>query len=121
MLVRSSGKEDTGLKLSDFLKNQLPKICSFSMNKPGGFTFSEERQLWREGKITASFLKQVSKMLQFQTFQVSNYDLLQSLKDNREKLIKVLQERPELDQNIVIKSKGKSGIGSGTLKSGLLD
>lgn len=121
MIVTSGGKENTGLKLSDFLKSHLPNIYSFSMNKPGGFIFSEEQQLWREGKMTASFLKQVSKMLQFQTYQVSNYDLLQSLKDNREKLMKVLRERPELDQNIIIKSKAKSGIGSGTLKSGLLD
>ncbi|MDD5700354.1 MAG: hypothetical protein PHH00_04190 [Candidatus Nanoarchaeia archaeon] len=121
MRVTSGGKENTGLRLSDFLKSQLPNISSFSMNKLGGFTFSEEQQLWREGKMTASFLKQVCKMLQYQTYQVSNYDLLQSLKNNRDKLIKVLRERPELDQNIVIKSKGKSGIGSGTLKSGLLD
>lgn len=115
-----SRKENTGLKISDFLRDYLPKIQSFSMNKEGGFTFAEEKLLWRQGKMTAAFLKQVGKKLEYQTYQVSNYDLLASMKRDREKLLSVLRKRPDLDAVIEIKVKGKK-TGTPSLRSGLLD
>jgi uncharacterized protein YdcH (DUF465 family) len=116
------GKEDTGLKLSSFIKEHLPQIYSFSMNKVYGFSFEEEQSLWRSGKMTAAFLKQVASMLQYPTFQVSNYDLLQSLKSDRQKLIDLLEKKPELDTTIRIKSKGPKHLGSSSkLKTRLLD
>jgi hypothetical protein len=118
MAIVLSGRESTGLNLSDFLNKILPLISTFSMNKAGGYTYEEERLLWQEGKMTAAFLKKVASMLDYQTFQSSNYDLLNSLKRDKEALIKVLKEKPYLDKEIILKSKG-SGKG-GTLKSGLL-
>jgi len=120
-VIGVSGKQNTGLKLSEFLTSILPKINSFSMNKPGGYTYEEERSLWMQGKMTAAFLKQVASMLEYQTFQSSNYDLLSSLNRDREKLIKLLKEKTHLDKEIIIKSKGKCTSSAGTLKSGLLD
>ena len=119
MRISSSERESTGLKLSDFLNNILPQISTFSMNKPGGYTYEEERLLWQEGKMTAAFLKKVASMLDYQTFQSSNYDLLNSLKRDKQELITVLKEKPYLDKEIILKSKGP-GKGGGTLKSGLL-
>lgn len=113
------GKQNTGLKLSEFLTNILPQIETFSMNKSGGYTYEEERSLWVRGKMTAAFLKKVASMLEYQTFQSSNYDLLNSLKRDRENLIDVLKRRPHLDKEIILKTKGPTG--SGTLKSGLLE
>ena len=118
-IISSAGRQNTGLKLSAFLTNILPQINSFSMNKPGGYTYEEERSLWEEGKMTAAFLKKVASMLEYPTFQSSNYELLNSLSRDRERLIELLEEKPHLDKEIVIKSKGSGN--SGTLKSGLLD
>jgi hypothetical protein len=114
------GKMNTGLNLSEFIRDHLLGIDGFSMNKEGGFTYEEERALWREGKMTAAFLKQVAKMLQYPTWQVSNRDLLYTLKDNRNKILKLLKERPELDETIQIKSK-HAIASSGMLRSPLLD
>lgn len=44
------GKVNTGLKLSEFIRDYLPGIDGFSMNKEGGFTYEEERALWQQGK-----------------------------------------------------------------------
>ncbi len=100
-----NGKKNTDLRLSDFLKNYLPEIYSFSLNKLGEFTFHKEQKLWEQGKMTAPFLKQVGGRLGFPTSQVSNYKLLYSLKNQREKLIELLKEQPELDQYIAIKTR----------------
>lgn len=59
-------------------------------------------------------------MLQYPTFQVSNRDLLHTLKDKRNRILELLQERPELDETIQIKSKNAAAK-SGTLRSPLLD
>jgi len=122
MAKSSGGKVDTGLRLSDFIRNYLPNIDGFSMNKEGGFTFKEEKNLWRQGKMTAAFLKQAASMLQYPTFQVSNYDLLHSLKSDRQKILELLKNKPALDGNIFIKSKrGGTTAASSRLKSHLLD
>lgn len=122
-IILSGGRVDTGLKVSVFIKDHLPDIDGFSMNKKGGFTFEEEKSLWRQGKMTAAFLKQVGSILQYPTYQTLNKDLLYSLKSDRLKILELLKKKPELDVTIRIKSKDPKPPGGspGLLKSRLID
>jgi len=116
---KRSKKKNTGIRISEFLREYLPNIVKLTKEPSGGYSLDEMKVLWNEGLMPGGKLRHFGKKMKYKIKgNTKNYDLLASMKNEREELLKKLSEDPKLDVFIEIR---KRGTGIASMKSGLLE
>lgn len=117
--AKKSVDGNTGIMLSEFLSKYFPQIHSFAPNQPGGVSFHEEMKLWKEGKMTAAFLKQVGKLVKISTVR-GDMNLFLSLKKHSPAILEQIRSNPFLDRSVIYTLPDGKIQGMGTLECGFL-